>query len=815
MKPAGTVKNVPNRILTEDEEVRISRWIALLLRLFSPVVVRDIGISRRELGRISLGKSAIPPLILDRLAGAGNITIKELLTSDDVLPHVPEISKIDFGRFELADRIGSFAYRTLKATGSLTRMAQHLMVPEKTIRGWIIGRNTPPLLVFLNLARLGGRSPDAIIKTTCLKPMVSETFLPCRNSQEIEFSSRISGFLAEFIKTQKVRKSELAHNMGVSTTTMNRWLEGVKLPSVFNLYLLCIHTHTSIEDLFDVLLHEDTSEWLRFLKGISPQASIFSPRVLRSAGFIVQSNGKSVAFLTRYLGIRAQSVHELLDRVRVTLSDSRCVLVKPIFPISTLHAILYNIRKRYPSFSLSASTGLRLTMDELTSAVKKDRSVVFRLINRTDLYLPERGVLPLKSFVEFTSETAAATKNILMHRIQSIISSKEINLSDSSIAAILKDEGFSIARRTVAKYRSLFQAEASHSTTDHSARNQETDLSSDSETARHDPLRVPKVVLKGRHRNIIAFALAEEQLRALIEKSEPFGDLEGSVAMYLVEMGYEFSRSQAQKVRNLLRIEIHPKDDFHKETFTQFLSDALAAKSEESRTPTDAQLAELFYAKYGNRVSPGTIRRQRGKLGLARRLSKGNKHRASLEAQLAEILNNSDPVPTDEHIVEILSKKINAPVSKGFVLAARRRLGIRRPRRASQKADQVQENLRQLAAATPGFALLTDRELIQAYRLKFGEELTLDSMKLNRRRAGFPKKPGFADQKHNAASVREYIRRIVEGEEKETPLKDDAISKLLQKNHGLHITPLRVTKHRRVLGIESAGRRKRARTAGT
>lgn len=69
----------------------------------------------------------------------------------------------------------------------------------------------------------------------------------------------------------------------------------------------------------------------------------------------------------------------------------------------------------------------------------------------------DRGIFELKYF--FTSgistgeDGEAASSEAVKSHIRTLIENEEKALSDDKLAALLKEQGFDIARRTVAKYR--------------------------------------------------------------------------------------------------------------------------------------------------------------------------------------------------------------------------------------------------------------------------------------------------------------------------------------------------------------------------
>ncbi len=88
-----------------------------------------------------------------------------------------------------------------------------------------------------------------------------------------------------------------------------------------------------------------------------------------------------------------------------------------------------------------------LTLKEIAEKVELHISTVSRVVNSKYVHTPQ-GVYPLKFFFEDKGF-------VIKRRIKEIIDKEDKTrpLSDSTIAEILREEGFDIARRTVAKYR--------------------------------------------------------------------------------------------------------------------------------------------------------------------------------------------------------------------------------------------------------------------------------------------------------------------------------------------------------------------------
>jgi len=102
-----------------------------------------------------------------------------------------------------------------------------------------------------------------------------------------------------------------------------------------------------------------------------------------------------------------------------------------------------------------------LTLREVADAIEMHESTISRVTSNKFLHC-DRGTFELKYF--FTSGVAktggsgdgeGASSEAVKARIKALIDAEEAKkiLSDDKLVALLKDEGFDLARRTVAKYR--------------------------------------------------------------------------------------------------------------------------------------------------------------------------------------------------------------------------------------------------------------------------------------------------------------------------------------------------------------------------
>jgi len=80
-------------------------------------------------------------------------------------------------------------------------------------------------------------------------------------------------------------------------------------------------------------------------------------------------------------------------------------------------------------------------------------STISRILRSKYIQTP-KGVIPLRSFlISSVSKTRNVTPIQLMEIIKKIIETEKSKLSDQAISIILNKKGYSLARRTISKYR--------------------------------------------------------------------------------------------------------------------------------------------------------------------------------------------------------------------------------------------------------------------------------------------------------------------------------------------------------------------------
>ena len=124
----------------------------------------------------------------------------------------------------------------------------------------------------------------------------------------------------------------------------------------------------------------------------------------------------------------------------------------------TILKVASEIVKRQAGFFREGVKAMRpLVLREVAEAIEMHESTVSRVTSNKYLACP-RGTFEMKYF--FSSGVAAAdgegaSSEAVKARIRALIEKEELPniLSDESLVSLLKEEGFDLARRTVAKYR--------------------------------------------------------------------------------------------------------------------------------------------------------------------------------------------------------------------------------------------------------------------------------------------------------------------------------------------------------------------------
>lgn len=134
---------------------------------------------------------------------------------------------------------------------------------------------------------------------------------------------------------------------------------------------------------------------------------------------------------------------------------------------STLRAITDEIVRAQPLFFTRGFSHLRpLRLKDIAERVKLHESTISRAIHGKYLKTPQ-GTIPYKSFFSQkvgTENDAGESQKSIMERIRALVEKEdpEKPLSDLAIVQQLKEEGVTLARRTVAKYRETLKILPTH-----------------------------------------------------------------------------------------------------------------------------------------------------------------------------------------------------------------------------------------------------------------------------------------------------------------------------------------------------------------
>ena len=126
----------------------------------------------------------------------------------------------------------------------------------------------------------------------------------------------------------------------------------------------------------------------------------------------------------------------------------------------TIERVAQEIFDRQPGFFEQGLKGLKpMTMQEIADKLGIHEATVSRTVNGKYASTP-KGVVELRRFFSqgiVTASGEAVVKDKVLGRIKELVEAEDKSkpLSDEKLSALLKGEGFPVARRTVAKYRAL------------------------------------------------------------------------------------------------------------------------------------------------------------------------------------------------------------------------------------------------------------------------------------------------------------------------------------------------------------------------
>lgn len=146
------------------------------------------------------------------------------------------------------------------------------------------------------------------------------------------------------------------------------------------------------------------------------------------------------------------------EYVRERIASARALADSVARRQETLAAIAQAIFDAQSEFFTKGLSALKpLTMQEIADKTGVHPATVSRTVNGKYASTPKGTVELRRFFVSgvVTSDGSEVSKDDVLSRIKALVEAEDASrpLSDEKIAALLKSEGFTLARRTVAKYR--------------------------------------------------------------------------------------------------------------------------------------------------------------------------------------------------------------------------------------------------------------------------------------------------------------------------------------------------------------------------
>lgn len=148
------------------------------------------------------------------------------------------------------------------------------------------------------------------------------------------------------------------------------------------------------------------------------------------------------------------------DYIRERIVAAKSLVEAVVHRRDTIASIAQEIFDRQPGFFTDGLKGLKpMTMQEVADAVGVHHTTVSRTVNGKYASTP-KGTVELRRFFSqgiVTDSGEAVIKDRVLDRLKALVEAedKAHPLSDEKLSELLKGEGFPVARRTVAKYRTL------------------------------------------------------------------------------------------------------------------------------------------------------------------------------------------------------------------------------------------------------------------------------------------------------------------------------------------------------------------------
>ena len=151
---------------------------------------------------------------------------------------------------------------------------------------------------------------------------------------------------------------------------------------------------------------------------------------------------------------------ETKSYIRERIAAARAIVEAVAHRRDTIENVAQEIFDRQPGFFEKGLKGLKpMTMQEVADKLGIHEATVSRTVNGKYAATP-KGVVELRRFFSqgiVTDSGEAVVKDRVLDRLKALVEAedKAHPLSDEKLSALLKGEGCPVARRTVAKYRTL------------------------------------------------------------------------------------------------------------------------------------------------------------------------------------------------------------------------------------------------------------------------------------------------------------------------------------------------------------------------
>jgi RNA polymerase sigma-54 factor len=171
------------------------------------------------------------------------------------------------------------------------------------------------------------------------------------------------------------------------------------------------------------------------------------PEIRISPRYLKMLDDPSIDAETReYIRVKISSVKELIEAIK-----------KREETVTNIAQAIFDAQKEFFEKGLK---GLKpLTMQEIAKTVGVHAATVSRTVNDKYVSTP-RGTVELRRFFVSgcaTSDGGVVSKDAVFNELKAIVDSEDHSkpFSDDKISSLLKAKGYSVARRTVAKYRTI------------------------------------------------------------------------------------------------------------------------------------------------------------------------------------------------------------------------------------------------------------------------------------------------------------------------------------------------------------------------